>query len=101
IRRSVRSMAIFLILTGAAVWLLQGRPSGFMPDEDQGYLIGLVTLPVGASLQRTEAVAGEFSAIVRKQPEVASTFAIQGRKLLTGTNSSYEIGRASCRERTQ
>jgi len=32
-----------------------------MPDEDQGYLIGLVTLPVGASLQRTEAVAGEFS----------------------------------------
>src|SRR5205807_3666289 len=89
IRRSVRSMAIFLILTGAAVWLLQGRPSGFMPDEDQGYLIGLVTLPVGASLQRTEAVAGEFSAMVRKQPEVESTFAITGLNLLTGTNSSY------------
>jgi len=47
IRRSVRSMAIFLILTGAAVWLLQVRPSGFMPDEDQGYLIGLVYPPRG------------------------------------------------------
>ncbi len=36
-----------------------------------------------------EAVAGEFSAIVRKQPEVESTFAITGLNLLTGTNSSY------------
>ena len=89
IRRSVRSMAIFLILTMTALWLLHARPSGFMPDEDQGYLIGLATLPVGASLQRTEAVAGEFSAILRKQPEVESTFAITGLNLLTGTNSSY------------
>lgn len=89
IRRSVRSMAIFLVLTMTAVWLLHARPSGFMPDEDQGYLIGLVTLPVGASLQRTEAVAGEFSAMLRKQPEVEATFAITGLNLLTGTNSSY------------
>jgi hydrophobe/amphiphile efflux-1 (HAE1) family protein len=89
IRRSLRSMVIFLILTVAALWLLHARPSGFMPDEDQGYLIGLVTLPVGASLQRTEAVSGEFSAILRKQPEVESTFAITGLNLLTGTNSSY------------
>ena len=89
IRRSVRSIAIFLILTAAALWLLQARPTGFMPDEDQGYLIGLVTLPVGASLQRTEAVAGEFSAMLRKQPEIQATFAITGLNLLTGTNSSY------------
>ena len=89
IRRTVRSMTLFLILTAAAVWLLHARPTGFMPDEDQGYLIGLVTLPVGASLQRTEAVAGAFSAMVRKQPEIQSTFAITGLNLLTGTNSSY------------
>jgi HAE1 family hydrophobic/amphiphilic exporter-1/multidrug efflux pump len=89
IRRSGRSMAIFAILTLAALWLLHARPSGFMPDEDQGYLIGLVTLPVGASLQRTEAVAGDFSAMLRKQPEVEATFAITGLNLLTGTNSSY------------
>src|SRR4029077_3369859 len=60
-----------------------------MPDEDQGYLIGFVNLPVGASLQRTEAVTGEFSAMLRKQPEIQATFAITGLNLLTGTNSSY------------
>jgi HAE1 family hydrophobic/amphiphilic exporter-1/multidrug efflux pump len=89
IRRTVRSMVLFLILTVAALWLLHARPTGFMPDEDQGYLIGLVTLPVGASLQRTEVVAGEFSALLRKQPEIQATFAITGLNLLTGTNSSY------------
>src|SRR6202140_5264124 len=89
IRRSALSMAIFLILSGAALLLLYSRPTGFMPDEDQGYLIGLITLPVGASLQRTEAVAGEFSEMLHKQPEVESTFAITGLNLLTGTNSSY------------
>ncbi len=89
IRRTARSMAIFLILSATALLLLHARPTGFMPDEDQGYLIGLVTLPVGASLQRTEAVAGEFSQMVRKQPEVQATFAITGLNLLTGTNSSY------------
>ena len=92
IRRTARSMTIFLILTAAALWLLHVRPTGFMPDEDQGYLIGLVTLPVGASLQRTEAVAGEFSAMVRKQPEIQSTFAITGLNLLTGSNADGARG---------
>jgi hydrophobe/amphiphile efflux-1 (HAE1) family protein len=89
IRRTARSMTLFLILTAVALWLLHARPTGFMPDEDQGYLIGLVTLPVGASLQRTEAVAGAFSAVLRQQPEIEATFAITGLNLLTGTNSSY------------
>ena len=89
IRRSVLSMAIFMILCVTALYLLKARPTGFMPDEDQGYLIGLVTLPLGASLQRTEKVADEFAAQMRQQPEVEGTFAVTGLNLLTGTNSSY------------
>jgi HAE1 family hydrophobic/amphiphilic exporter-1/multidrug efflux pump len=89
IQRSVQSMVIFLILSAAAVWLVYGRPTGFMPDEDQGYLIGLVTLPLGASMQRTETVAEAFAKQMRAQPEVQDTFAITGLNLLTGTNSPY------------
>jgi HAE1 family hydrophobic/amphiphilic exporter-1/multidrug efflux pump len=89
IRRAALSMLIFGILTASAVYLAKARPTGFMPDEDQGYLIGLVILPLGASLQRTEAVADEFSAQMRKQPEVEGTFAVTGLNLLTGTHSSY------------
>ena len=89
IRHSVQSMALFLILSAAAFWLVYNRPTGFMPDEDQGYLIGLVTLPLGASIQRTEAVADAFRKQLREQPEVQDTFAITGLNLLTGTNSPY------------
>jgi hydrophobe/amphiphile efflux-1 (HAE1) family protein len=89
IRRSVQSMAVFAALSAAAFWLVYSRPTGFMPDEDQGYIIGLVTLPLGASLQRTEAVADEFSRQLRAQPEVEDFFAVTGLNLLTGTNSPY------------
>ncbi|HME39517.1 MAG TPA: multidrug efflux RND transporter permease subunit [Steroidobacteraceae bacterium] len=89
IHRSVQSMTVFLILGAAALWLVYERPTGFMPDEDQGYLIGLVSLPLGASMQRTEAVADAFSKQLRAQPEVEDMFAITGLNVLTGTNSPY------------
>src|SRR5450631_2523103 len=89
IHRIVQSMAVFLILSVAALWLVQSRPTGFMPDEDQGYLMGLVTLPLGASMQRTEAVTTAFAKQMRAQPETDNVFAITGLNLLTGTNSSY------------
>jgi HAE1 family hydrophobic/amphiphilic exporter-1/multidrug efflux pump len=89
IRRSLQSMAVFVILAAAACWLVYDRPNGFMPDEDQGYLMGLVTLPLGASMQRTQAVADAFIKQLRAQPEVEDTFAITGLNILTGTNSPY------------
>jgi hydrophobe/amphiphile efflux-1 (HAE1) family protein len=89
IRRGAVSMLVFLILLGAALYLVKSRPAGFMPDEDQGYMITLITLPLGASLQRTEAVTDAFDQQIRAQPEVENTFAITGFNLLTGVNSSY------------
>ena len=82
-------MMLFVVLTLGTYLLMHLRPTGFMPDEDQGYLISLVTLPLGASLQRTEAITDGFSKQMREQPEVESTFAITGLNVLTGTNSSY------------
>ncbi len=89
IRRSTLSMSIFVMLTLIAYLLMHLRPTGFMPEEDQGYLISLITLPLGAATQRTEAVADAFSAQVRAQPEVEATFVITGLNVLTGTTSSY------------
>jgi HAE1 family hydrophobic/amphiphilic exporter-1/multidrug efflux pump len=89
IRHGTRSMGLFAALSLLALALVYLRPSGFMPEEDQGYLITLISLPLGASTQRTEAVADAFSQQMRAQPEVASTFAITGLNILTGTTSSY------------
>ncbi len=49
-------VAIVLLMLG----LFKVIPTGFIPDEDQGMLISVVTLPDGASLNRTEAVCNKF-----------------------------------------
>src|SRR5690606_8577488 len=55
--RLVRTVALFLIiyagLLGLTAWRLVDTPTGFIPEQDQGFLIGVVQLPPGASLERT------------------------------------------------
>ena len=56
--------AIFLGLTGLQ---LSTTPTGFIPEQDQGVLIGVVQLPPGSSLERTSTVLNRAYEIVRKQ----------------------------------
>ncbi len=62
-------------LTG---WRLMATPTGFIPEQDQGFLIGVVQLPPGASLERTEAVlnrAREIAARHRRRRRIGAAFA--------------------------
>jgi len=56
IRSARRSFLLYASLAVVAVLLFAGLPTGFLPDEDQGQAIALVTLPPGATAPRTEAV---------------------------------------------
>ena len=89
IRRSGIVIGIFAAVLIATAWMAFTRPSGFIPDEDQGYLIALAQLPPGTSLQRTEAVAQQIRAAAAKMPEVDNVMAVSGLSFLTGTNNSY------------
>ncbi|MGC8064207.1 efflux RND transporter permease subunit, partial [Salmonella enterica] len=55
--RAVRSLAIvgiaYIILIGLAGWRFTATATGFIPAQDQGYLIVAAQLPPGSSLQRT------------------------------------------------
>ncbi|QYE35174.1 efflux RND transporter permease subunit [Polymorphobacter sp. PAMC 29334] len=58
--RTVRTIGIVLIayvcLLGLAGWRFSATPTGFIPAQDQGYLIGVIQMPPGATLERTDAV---------------------------------------------
>ncbi|MGQ0529040.1 MAG: efflux RND transporter permease subunit, partial [Panacagrimonas sp.] len=88
IRRSAIGLAVFLVVTLAAGYLVLTRPGGFLPEEDQGYLLITATLPPGASLQRTEAVMKQYDQIVRGIPGVADVIEINGFNALAGITSS-------------
>ncbi len=72
---------ILLIFVGglaATVWMYQRVPTGFIPQEDQGFLIGVVQAPPGASLAYTTAVADKAQAIIATNKDVIGSFAVMG-----------------------
>ncbi len=83
------ALGVFGAIVAALVFLVWQRPGGFLPEDDQGYLLLVAQLPPGASLQRTEQVLEQIRAIVQKQPEVQSMLAITGLNLLAQVNTPY------------
>jgi HAE1 family hydrophobic/amphiphilic exporter-1 len=68
--------AIALVLIGLAGWGLTRVPTGFIPTEDQGYLMIAVQMPDGASLERAQNVMDRISKIGLETPGAAHAIAI-------------------------
>jgi multidrug efflux pump len=82
VRSAVRHAPGWMIAFAAVVvlcgLLFVKLPSSFVPDEDQGYALAIVSLPAGATIARTNAVMDQVSDIIRKNPEVERVFALSG-----------------------
>jgi hydrophobe/amphiphile efflux-1 (HAE1) family protein len=78
-------LGVFAGLGLATVLLFRTVPTGFIPDEDQGYFITSFQLPDGASLERTDAVAREVERILLGTPGIVGTNLFGGFDALTGT----------------
>lgn len=90
--RLVRMSAIMLIIYAGLIALtgfeFNRVPTGFIPQQDQGYLINVMQLPPGSTLQRTDAVVREASDRLREVPGVAHTVQFVGLDGATFTNAS-------------
>ncbi|HEX7822101.1 MAG TPA: multidrug efflux RND transporter permease subunit [Sphingobium sp.] len=69
---------VYLLLIALAGWRFWATPTGFIPAQDQGYLIGVVQLPPGSSLQRTDAVMHEAIGKALKIPGVHNAAGFAG-----------------------
>ncbi len=83
--RTAFVLLAFALLGAATLLLFRSVPTGFIPDEDQGYLIVTLQLPDGASLERNEEVSARVERILRDTPGVQWTNEIGGWDLLEGT----------------
>ena len=88
VRRPAFSLVGFVVLVVLTVFLFQRVPGGFIPEQDQGYVIVAVELPKGASLQRTDEVVLRISEIILNTPGAANAVAIVGFSGATFTNAS-------------
>jgi len=94
VSRLVRMLAMVLVAYIALVsltgWSLASLPTGFVPEEDQGYLFVNVQLPDAASQQRTAAVMEQLDRFYQTLPGVADTVTISGFSLLGGYSGSNQ-----------
>jgi HAE1 family hydrophobic/amphiphilic exporter-1 len=84
------STVVLLVYAGllALTWYQFDRvPTGFIPDQDQGYLITVVQLPPGASLARTDAVVRRATEIILDHPATLHTAGFAGFDGATFTNA--------------
>jgi multidrug efflux pump subunit AcrB len=66
-------------------------PIGFIPMQDQGYLIGLAQLPDGATLQRSDEMRQQMVRLASSVPGVSHTVEFTGFSGLEGTNRSNAV----------
>jgi HAE1 family hydrophobic/amphiphilic exporter-1 len=81
-----------LVLIGLAIFGLTRIPTGFIPIEDQGYIILSVLLPDGATLNRTDAVLNKLSNQVSKLDGIQNVIAIDGISLLDNNSNLANSG---------
>jgi hydrophobe/amphiphile efflux-1 (HAE1) family protein len=91
-KRLVRGLAlvvvVYLGLIGVAGVEFARTPTGFIPEQDQGYLITVLQLPPGSSLQRTEAVVRQAIDVILKTPGVEHVAPFAGLDATTFTVAS-------------
>jgi len=89
IRKSGLAVAALLLFGVVALFFGAKLPSGFLPDEDQGYVYINLQLPNSASLERTAQAASEIENILAKTPGVQYTTSVIGFSLLSYIQTSY------------
>ena len=91
-RRILRFSAIALVLYVGLIaltgWQFARAPGGFIPEQDQSYLITVIQLPPGSSLARTDAVVRQAAGIIMETDGVAHAVPFAGFDGATFTNAS-------------
>ncbi|WP_293600951.1 efflux RND transporter permease subunit, partial [Polynucleobacter sp. 39-46-10] len=80
--RPIRLGIIYAVIVGVTAFMYLKLPNGFLPEEDQGYLINLIQLPSGATQERTLEVLAELEKFYMAQPEVSKVVAVAGFSFL-------------------
>jgi len=89
IRKSKTSMLLLLLATLLTGVMGKAIPSGFLPEEDQGYLFAGVQLPDASSLQRTDEICRKAEQMIMKAPGVKAVTTVVGYSMISQVANTY------------
>ena len=81
-------LLVFFAGLGATVWMYQHVPTGFIPQEDQEFLMVIVQAPPGSSLSYTTNLAERAQAILATNHDIAGAFSIMGFSFAGGSSNA-------------
>jgi hydrophobe/amphiphile efflux-1 (HAE1) family protein len=94
LKRAGLALAVIVVFALGAGLMSYLTPGGFLPNEDQGAFFAQISLPPGASLNRTEAAADALTKELDKLPQVSNTLSIIGFSILdqaTESNTAFFV----------
>src|SRR6185369_12338948 len=89
IRKSAISLLFLALVAVAAAGFGKKLPTGFLPEEDQGFLYVGIQLPFAASLERTVAICRQVEEIALATPGVKDCSTVAGFSLLSFSRNTY------------
>ncbi|MDJ1471786.1 MULTISPECIES: efflux RND transporter permease subunit [Xanthocytophaga] len=93
VRRKWLAIAGLVLVTGVTVWIVRSTPTGFIPNEDQSFMVYSITMPAGSSLQRTQHVVEKVDSILASMDAVREYIGVTGMNILTNSiSSNYAVG---------
>jgi len=81
-------LLVFFLGLGATAWIYQRVPRGFIPQEDQGIIYGIVQAPPGSSLAYTSALAERAQAIIYSNKDIVGAFSVMGFSFSGGASNA-------------
>lgn len=87
-RRKLIPIIGLAIITVVTFWVAAKSPTGFIPTEDQGFILYAVNTPPGSSLDRTHKAMAEIDSIVKQDPSVDNRYIIDGLNFISNANAS-------------
>ena len=77
-----------IILAGSSYLIMQRTPSGFIPTEDQGFILYAVNTPPGSSLDKTHKAIAEIDSIIKADPISDRRYNVEGLNFITNANAA-------------
>src|SRR5580658_5436544 len=87
-RRRWIPVAALVVLAAASYLMMERTPSGFIPTEDQGFLLYAVQTPPGSSLAQTHKAMQEIDSIIKQDPITDRRYNIEGLNFISNANAS-------------
>ncbi|SIN80566.1 efflux RND transporter permease subunit [Chitinophaga niabensis] len=87
-RRKWLAIGGLVLITAITFVMMKKAPTGFIPNEDQGFILYALNTPPGSSLERTHKAMAKIDSLIKDHPSVAHRYVVEGLNFISNANAA-------------